>query len=41
MQLQNDALLAEIKVTESKADKHNVNEQLQNDIYALDAALQA
>jgi len=40
MKLQDDALLAEIKVSESKEDKHAVNEQLQDDIYALDAALQ-
>lgn len=38
--IQNDALLAEIKVTESTEDKLAINEQLQDDIYALDAAIQ-
>lgn len=40
MQLQDEALLAEIKVSESHDDKLAINQQLQDDIYALDAALQ-
>lgn len=40
MQLQNDALIAEIRVSESKEDKLVIHQQLQDDIYALDAMLQ-
>ncbi|PKR81610.1 hypothetical protein CW751_03545 [Brumimicrobium salinarum] len=40
MQLQDDALLAEIKVAESQEDKAIIHQQLQDDIYALDAMLQ-
>lgn len=40
VQIQDEALLAEMKVAESTEEKSAIHQQLQDDIYALDAALQ-
>lgn len=40
IQLEDDALLAELKVSESKGEKLVVQDRLRDDIYALDVALQ-